>query len=183
MDDNQVKQKMEEIASMVRDDVSAIRTGRATPALVEDIVVDAYGGAQKMRLNELASITATDAQTVVISPWDKSIIGEIKKGILASNAGYNPSIDGEIIRIVMLPLTREDREKYVKLLGTKLENGKIMLRQVRTNVMKDIKDLFEKKEISEDEKFGSEKRLQEITDQYVKTIEDMGEAKEKELLS
>lgn len=168
---------------MVRDDVSAIRTGRATPALVEDIVVDAYGGAQKMRLNELASITATDAQTVVISPWDKSIIGEIKKGILASNAGYNPSIDGEIIRIVMLPLTREDREKYVKLLGTKLENGKIMLRQVRTNVMKDIKDLFEKKEISEDEKFGSEKRLQEITDQYVKTIEDMGEAKEKELLS
>lgn len=183
MDDNQVKQKMEEIASMVRDDVSAIRTGRATPALVEDIVVDAYGGAQKMRLNELASITATDAQTVVISPWDKSIIGEIKKGILASNAGYNPSIDGDIIRIVMLPLTREDREKYVKLLGTKLENGKIMLRQVRTNVMKDIKDLFEKKEISEDEKFGSEKRLQEITDQYVKTIEDMGEAKEKELLS
>ncbi len=168
---------------MVRDDVSAIRTGRATPALVEDIVVDAYGGAQKMRLNELASITATDAQTVVISPWDKSIIGEIKKGILASNAGYNPSIDGDIIRIVMLPLTREDREKYVKLLGTKLENGKIMLRQVRTNVMKDIKDLFEKKEISEDEKFGSEKRLQEITDQYVKTIEDMGEAKEKELLS
>ena len=183
MDDNAVKQKMEEIISMVKSDVSSIRTGRATPALVEDIIVDAYGGVQKMRLNELASITATDAQTIVISPWDKSIVGEIKKGILSSNAGFNPSIDGDIIRIILPPLTREDREKYVKLLGVKLENGKIMLRQLRSNEIKRIKDLFENKEISEDEKFNLEKRLQEITDHHVGLIEEIGEAKEKELLS
>ncbi len=183
MDDNQVKQKMEEVVSMVKNDISSIRTGRAAPSLVEDISIDAYGGTQKMKLNELASITATDAQTLVISPWDKSVIGEIRKGILASNAGFNPSIDGEIIRITMSPLTTEDREKYVKLLGTKLENGKIMLRQIRTNAMKDIKDAYENKEISEDEKFASEKRLQEITDNFTKSIEDIGETKEKELLS
>lgn len=183
MDDKQVKQKMEEVVSVVKNDISSIRTGRATPSMVEDIVVMAYGGAQKMRLNELASITTTDAQTLVISPWDKTVIGEIRKGILASNAGFNPSIDGEVIRITMPPLTTEDREKYVKLLNAKLENGKIMLRQIRTNAMKDIKDAYEDKEISEDEKFSSEKRLQEITDQYVESVEEMGEVKEKELLA
>lgn len=183
MDDNEIKQKMEDVISVVKNDLSSIRTGRATPSLVEDIVVDAYGGTQKLRLNELASITATDAQTLVISPWDKTVIGEIRKGILSSNAGFNPSIDGEIIRITMPPLTTEDREKYVKLLGTKLENGKIMLRQIRTNAMKDIKDAYDNKEISEDEKFGSEKRLQEITDNFTKIIEEIGETKEKELLS
>ena len=177
-----MKSKMAEVVAMVKDDIASIRTGRATPALVEDIVVSVYGGAQKLKIMELASITTPDTQTIVIDPWDKSIIGDIKKGMLAANVGLNPSIDGQIIRISLPPLTTEDREKYVKLLGAKLEQGKVMLRQVRGDTMRDIKAGFEKKEISEDIKFAQEKKLQELTDEFVEKIEEMGAVKEKELL-
>jgi ribosome recycling factor len=119
----------------------------------------------------------------MIDPWDKSIIGEIRQGILAANVGMNPSIDGEIIRISMPPLTTEDREKYVKLLSTKLENGKIMIRQIRSDAMHEIKKGFEEKTLTEDEKFASEKRLQEITDEFISKIQEVGEKKKAELLS
>lgn len=182
MDEASVRAKMVEVVTMVKDDIGSIRTGRATPALVEDLIVAAYGGAQKLKIMELASITAPDTQTIVIDPWDKSIIGDIKKGILSANAGLNPSIDGQIIRISLPPLTTEDREKYVRLLGTKLEQGKVMIRQIRGDAMRDIKNAFEKKEISEDIKFNQEKRLQELTDEFVEKIEEMGRVKEQELL-
>lgn len=182
MDEASVKSKMTEVVALVKDDISSIRTGRATPALVEDVIVAAYGGVQKLKIMELASITAPDTQTIVIDPWDKSIIGDIKKGILAANVGLNPSIDGQIIRISLPPLTTEDREKYVKLLGAKLEQGKVMLRQIRGDIMRDVKNAFEKKELSEDIKFSQEKRLQELTDEFVDKIEEMGRVKEQELL-
>jgi ribosome recycling factor len=182
MDEASVKQKMQVVIDLVMSDVSSIRTGRATPGLVEDIVIAAYGGQQKLKVQELATINATDPQTIVIQPYDKSIIGDIRKGIEAANVGLSPSIDGEIIRIALPPLTSEDREKYVKLLGTKLENGKVMIRQIRGDVMRDIKEAFEKKEISEDLKFNQEKRLQEITDDFVQQIVGLGEKKEQELL-
>jgi len=119
---------------------------------------------------------------LVIEPWDKSIIGEIRQGIVAANIGLNPVIDAEILRISLPPLTSEDREKYVKLLSTKLENGKIMIRQVRGDFMHEIKKAFEVKELSEDEKFGQEKSLQEITDEFIDKIEEDGERKKQELL-
>src|SRR4030067_333798 len=104
MDENVIRGRMQVALDLVLKDLSTIRTGRATPALVEDIVILAYGGSQKLRLQEVASITTTDPQTIVIDPWDKSIIGEIRQGLLA-NAGLNPSIDGEIIRISFPPMT------------------------------------------------------------------------------
>jgi ribosome recycling factor len=131
---------------------------------------------------EVASITSPDPTQIIISPWDKSIIGDIKKGILEANNGMNPNIDGEIIRIVVPPLTTEDREKYVKLLSQKLENGKVEIRQARADEMHEIKKKFEAKEVSEDEKFGQEKKLQELTDGFIKKIEEMGEKKKTELL-
>lgn len=176
-----IRGRMQVALDLVLKDLSTIRTGRATPALVEDIVILAYGGSQKLRLQEVASITTTDPQTIVIDPWDKSIIGEIRQGLLA-NAGLNPSIDGEIIRISFPPMTGEDRDKYIKLLSTKLENGRVMIRQIRGDGMQDIKKSFEGKEITEDEKFASEKKLQEITDGFVKRIDGAGKAKETELL-
>ena len=115
MDEASVTQKMQKVVDSVVGDISGIRTGRATPSLVENIMVPAYGGTQMMRVLEVASITAPDSQMLVISPWDKSIIGDIRKGILEANMGMNPSIDGEVIRISFPPLTTEDREKYVKL--------------------------------------------------------------------
>ena len=181
LDETSVKNKMQEVVSLVSTDIGSIRTGRATPALVEDIKIAAYGGTQQMKVNELATITAPDNQTLVLEPFDKSIIGEIRKGILAANVGLNPGIDGEIIRISLPPLTSEDREKYIKLLGTKIENGKIMIRQIRGDAMGDIKDAYEEKNISEDEKFTQEKKLQELTDTFTDKIEEMGERKEKEL--
>lgn len=182
MDEDLIASKFQKILDLVSSDIGTIRTGRATPALVENIIVPAYGGTQKLKVVELAGISAPDPTQIVISPWDKSIIGDIRKGILEANVGMNPSIDGEVIRIVMPPLTTEDREKYVKLLSQKLEAGKVMIRQVRGDEMHDIKKKFEAKEMSEDEKFAAEKKLQELTDQFVIKIEEMGEKKKQELL-
>jgi ribosome recycling factor len=182
MDETSIRSKMKSVVEMVATDIGSIRTGRASSGLIEDLEVPVYGGQQKLKVQELATITVQDAQTIVIDPWDKSIIGEIRQGILAANIGLNPAIDGEIIRISMPPLTTEDREKYVKLLNQKLENGRIMIRQIRGDAMKDVKDSFEKKELSEDEKFNQEKRLQEITDEFIGMIEEVGKKKEQEIL-
>lgn len=182
MDEASVRSKMQSVVDVVASDVAGIRTGRATPSLVENIVVPAYGGTQRLKVVELASITASDPTQIIISPWDKSIIGDIRKGIMEANVGMNPSIDGEIIRITMPPLTTEDREKYVKLLSVKLENGRVMVRQVRADEMHEIKKKFEAREATEDEKFTNEKKLQEITDEFVGKIEEMGEKKKMELL-
>lgn len=182
MDEAQVSSRFQKIVDLVAADLSGIRTGRASPALVENIVVPAYGGTQRMRIVELATLSSPDPTQIVISPWDKSIIGDIKKGILEANIGMNPNIDGEIIRIIIPPLTTEDREKYVKLLSVKLENGRVMIRQARGDEMHEIKKKFEVKEVTEDEKFSQEKRLQELTDQFIAKIEEMGEKKKQDLL-
>ena len=182
MDESSIRSKMQLTLDVVASDIGAIRTGRATPALVENIVCPAYGGTQRLRVMELATISVPDPTQIVINPWDKSIIGDIRKGIVEANIGLNPSIDGEIIRIVIAPMTTEDREKYVKLLSGKLENGKVAVRQVRGDEMHDIKNKFEAKEITEDDKFAFEKKLQEITDEFIRKIEEMGEKKKTELL-
>lgn len=183
MDENQISSKMQKVVDSVVSDISGIRTGRATPSLVENIMVPAYGGTQTMRVLEVASITAPDTSMLVISPWDKSIIGDIRKGILEANMGMNPSIDGEVIRISFPPLTTEDREKYVKLLSAKLENGKVLIRSVRADEMHEIKKKFEAKEITEDDKKDDETKLQELTNLYIGKIETVGEAKKQELLT
>ena len=182
MDQSIIRSKMQSSLEIVASDIAGIRTGRATPSLVENIVCPAYGGTQRLKVVELATISAPDPSQIIINPWDKSIIGDIRKGIAEANIGMNPSIDGEIIRITMPPLTTEDREKYVKLLSGKLENGKVIIRQVRADEMHEIKKKFEAKEMTEDEKFGNEKKLQEITDEFVGKIEEMGEKKKKEVM-
>lgn len=182
MDQAQVSSRMQKVIDSTVTDISSIRTGRATPSLVENIVCPAYGGTQMLRVMELASITAPDTNSIVISPWDKSIIGDIKKGLLSANVGLNPNIDGEIIRIIIPPLTTEDREKYVKLLSQKLENSRVQIRQVRADEMHEIKKGFEAKTVTEDEKAEQEKKLQELTDSFIAKIEEIGEKKKQELL-
>lgn len=182
MDEAQISSRFQKIIDLIAGDLAGIRTGRASPALVENIIVPAYGGTQRMRIVELATLSSPDPTQIVISPWDKSIIGDIKKGILEANIGMNPNIDGEIIRIIIPPLTTEDREKYVKLLSVKLENGRVMIRQARGDEMHEIKKKFESKEVTEDERFSQEKRLQELTDQFIAKIEEMGGKKKQDLL-
>lgn len=173
---------MDQALSDLKQDISQVRTGRASTSMVENIVVSAYGGAQRLKIMELANINAQDPTMIVIEPWDKQVVGEIRKAILAANVGLNPSIDGDVIRISIPPMTGEDREKFVKLLHTKLENAKVHIRQIRADAMKDIKTAFESKDIGEDEKFSQEESLQKITDEYTQKVEDLGKTKESELL-
>jgi len=182
MDESPVHKRMQDVFDLTSSDLATIRTGRVTPSLVEDIVVPAYGGTQRLKVVELASITAQDARTLVIEPWDKSIVGEIRKGILEANVGLNPVLEETRLRISLPEMTSEDRQNYVKLLSKKLEAGRIMIRQVRGDFMKKIKEDFENKLLSEDEKFDAEKRLQEITDEYIQKIDQAGKAKEEEIL-
>ena len=144
MDEPTINSKMQQVVALVSSDISGIRTGKASSAIIESLEIMVYGGQQRMKINELGTITVPDAQTIVIDPWDKSIIGDIRKGLDLANIGLNPSIDGNIIRLTLPPLTTEDRDKYVKLLHTKLESGKIMIRQIRADFMHDIKKSFER---------------------------------------
>jgi len=181
MDESSLRSKMQQVLDLVVSDAASIRTGRATSALVEDLSIDVYGGAQKLKVKEVATITLPDTQTIVLEPWDKSIIGDIRKGISLANIGLNPTIDGEIIRISFPPLTTEDREKFIRLLSVKLENGKVMIRQIRGEEMRNIREAFDKKEVSEDEKFDSEKKVQQVTDEFVAKIDEVGDRKKQEL--
>ncbi len=182
MDINSISSKFQKVLDVVVSDIASVRTGRVAPSLVENIVCPAYGGTQNLRILELASITAPDPYTLVISPWDKSIIGDIKKGILEANLGMNPSIDGEVLRISFPPLTTEDREKYVKILSQKIESGRVMIRQIRGEEMHNIKKKFEAKEITEDERAEQEKKIQELTDGFIAKIEEAGEKKKQDLM-
>lgn len=179
---NHARDQMKKAIEVTRTDLSSIRSGRATPVLVENIVVSVYGGSQKLKIMELATITTMDAKSIVIAPFDSSITAEIERGLLEANTGFTPVVDGEIIRISLPPLSEERRQEYIKLARTKLEGGRIMVRQVRAEAMKDLKKLEADAQISEDERKHGEKMIQELTDEMVAEIDALGEKKEEELL-
>ena len=183
MDLDEVKQKMAKVIEFTSSDVASIRTGRATPALVENIVVNAYGGTTKMKVVELAQITVPDTASLVITPYDQSIIGEIRRDIIAANVGLTPVLDNNLIRIAVPALTAERRMEYVKMLGKKLEDGRVKVRQVRHEKMGELKRMAEEGEINEDDRTRIEEELQRITDKMMEEIGKIGEAKEKELLT
>lgn len=173
---------MEKALEILRGEVASIRTGRATPALVENIVCLVYGGTQRLKIVELGTITTPDPNAIAITPWDQSIIGEIKRGIELANVGLTPIIDGELIRIAVPTLSAERRAEFVKLLHRHLEGGRIMVRQVRHDKMADIKRAADEEELPEDDRFRLEEELQKITDEFIGKIEEIGEKKETELL-
>lgn len=176
------RQRMQKSVDLFKEEILTIRTGRATPSLIENIVCSVYQGTQNLRLKELASITASDPQTLAVQPWDGSIIGEIKQGILAANVGLTPVIDGAIIRISIPPMTAERRQEYVRLLRQKAEEARIAIRNIRRDKMVEIKEAFGRKVLSEDEKFRTEQELQKITDFYIGQVGGIEEKKEAELL-
>ncbi len=179
---NQARDHMKKAIEVTRTDLSSIRSGRATPALVENIVVSVYGGSQKLKIMELATITTMDAKSIVIAPFDPSIISEIERGLQEANVGLTPVVDGEIIRITIPLLSEERRQEYIKLARTKLEGGRIMIRQIRHEAMKNLKKLEEEGTISEDERKHGEKVIQELTDEMIAEIDALGEKKEAELV-
>jgi ribosome recycling factor len=173
------KKRIDKVLEILKTDLDTIRTGRATPALVENIVINAYGGSAKLKVMELATVSVTDAKTLVITPFDATQIDEIQKGIEAANAGFTPNTDGAVIRINIPPLSQERREELIKAMRQKLENGKIMVRQVRHEAMDQIKKEYEGQE---DEIKRLEKEVQKMVDDTVATIENWGKQKESELL-
>lgn len=173
------KKKIDKVLDVLKGDLSTIRTGRATPSLVENIVINAYAGTAKLKVMELATIGITDAKTLVITPFDPSIINEIQKGIEAANAGFTPVIDGTLIRISIPPLSQERREELIKAMKHKLENGKVMVRQVRHEAMEEIKKEFEGRE---DDIKRLEKEVQKLVDDTISTIDSFGVQKEEELM-
>lgn len=181
MDEGKIRERMEAVIGLYQDDIATIRTGRATPALVEEIEVSVYQGQQRMKLKQLGAITVADARSLVFQPWDQSIIKEIKNGILASGSGLGAVVEGEVIRISLPVLTSEQREEYVRLLGRKTEAARVMIRDIRSEERYRLQEELKKKEISEDEFHQQEKRLQEITDEFISRIDQLAENKEKEI--
>jgi len=176
-----VKQKMQAGVDYTRREMAMIRTGRANPALVENIVINAYGGTAKMRVVELGTISVPEPQQLVITPYDQSIIGDVRRDLEAANLGVMPVIDNGVIRMTFPALTTERRLEYVKLLHTRLEDGRVKIRQIRHDKMTELKRQFEAKELTEDDRHRLEKELQELTDEMMKLVEEMGKMKEEEL--
>lgn len=185
MDDqysSEIKAKMLRALEVTKTDLATVHTGRATPALVEHIEINAYGASQKLKLQELATISSIDTKTLVIHPFDPATRDEIVKGILEANIGFSPIAEGSEIRINIPPLSQERRHEYLKLARAKLEAGRIMIRQVRHEEMAELKKDYEAKLITEDDKKRAEKIIQELTDTMIAEIDHLGEMKEKELM-
>lgn len=163
----------------MKTEFSALRVGRATPALVENILVDYYGA--KAPLKQLASISAPEPRLLIIEPWNKNDISAIEKAILSSDIGLNPITDKNLIRINIPPLTEERRNSLIKIIGAKLEEGKVRCRTARDEAIKEITDLFSSKKITEDEKFEIKEKIQELINTANKNLETMTGLKEKEI--
>lgn len=158
---------------------SAINTGKANPAMVEGITVEAYGS--QMAIRDMAAITTPDARTIAIQPWDKSVIKAIEKAILTSNIGITPAVSGEIIRLPLPELTGERRQELVKVASRHAEDGRVAVRNVRRDAMDAVKKLQKDGVISEDELKRAEKEIQAKIDDSIKKINDLFAAKEKDL--
>ena len=169
------------VTTHFKQELSALRVGQALPALVEDLSVFAYGVANPLK--QLASIIASDARTLVVQPWDKSVIRDIEKALFAANLGLTPVVDGQMIRLTMPPLTEERRKEMVKLINQKLEQAKQSLRQVRDGLREKIMAAEKAKELSEDDKFRLLKDLDKLTGQIAAALQIMSEEKSKQVMT
>jgi len=163
----------------LKSDIAVLRTGRATPALVEDIIVDAYG--TKQPLKAVASITVADAKTLNVDPWDKSLTQTVEEAIRKSDIGINPVNDGTRIRLPLPELSTERRADLIKVLHKKLEEARISIRKIREEVRSEIDKQEKAKDISEDEKFNFQDDLDALVKEYNEQIKQVGEEKEKEI--
>lgn len=172
-----LKTILEKIVSDFKSEAATLRTGRATPALVEDLMVDYYGTATPLKA--LASISSPEARQLVIQPWDKNAIQPVERAIRESSLGLNPAVDRDSIRLIIPSLTEERRKELSKLLGRYAEDARIHVRQVREDAAKDL----EKREVSDDDKFREKQEIQKQVDEANKKIEEAALAKEKEIMT
>ncbi|MEK7541284.1 MAG: ribosome recycling factor [Patescibacteria group bacterium] len=176
-----IKQKLERIAAHLRQEVAGLRTGRATPALVENIEAEHYG--VRTPVKALASITTTGPREIVIQPWDKAALPAIERAIAASSLGLAPIADRDVIRLSVPPLTEERRKELARLLGKYVEEARIKVRQERDEALKEVERALKAKEISENERERRRRDAQKLIDEGNRKIEEIGAAKEKEILT
>lgn len=178
---SKTKEKMEKCLNSLERDYKAVRAGRANPAILDRVTVDYYG--TPTPINQMAAISVPEPRMLMIQPWDASTLKEIEKAINTAEIGINPSNDGKVIRLVFPPLTEERRKELVKDIAKRAEEAKVAIRNVRRDAMDDLKKLKKNNEITEDDQKTGEKKLQDITDSYVKEAEEMEKKKEQEILS
>lgn len=175
------KDKMEKCLDALNRDYKAVRAGRANPAILDRVTVDYYG--TPTPINQMAAISVPEPRMLMIQPWDASTLKDIEKAINTAEIGINPSNDGKVIRLSFPALTEERRKELVKDISKRGEEAKVAVRNVRRDAMDDIKKLKKDNEITEDDQKNGEKKLQDITDSYIKQVEEMVKKKEDEVLS
>ena len=172
--------EFEAVLKHFNEELGGIRTGRANPSLVENLVAEVYGS--RMQIRELGSISAPEPNMLVVRPWDQNVIKDVEKVIASSPLGLNPSIEGDVIRIKLPDLTEERREQLVKVLREKLEQSRIALRHWRDKVREEVQEATKQGTMSEDEKFRGLEELDQKTKEYTLKLETMSENKEKEIM-
>ena len=174
------KTRMKGAVQALEEDLAAIRTGRANPALVDKLSVQYYGAPTP--LQQLASVGVPEPRTLLIRPFDASTLKDIEKAIQASDLGLTPNNDGKVIRLNLPPLTEERRGELVRIVGHSVEEARVAIRNVRRDLMKELREFEDEDLISEDERKRGEKQVQQLTDDFIKEIDEIGERKEKEIL-
>lgn len=174
------EERMEKSLGALTANLNKIRTGRAHPSLLDGIRVNYYGS--ETPLNQVAAINVEDARTLSVVPWEKNIVPDVEKAIMKSDLGLNPSTAGTVIRIPMPMLTEETRRGYTRQAKQEAEQGRISIRNIRRDVLADVKELLKEKEITEDEERKAQEDIQKITDRFVAEVDKILAAKEADLM-
>ena len=176
----EVERKMNRAMEALDRELSSLRTGRATPSLIENVSVEYYG--TPTPLKQIASISAPDARAIMVQPWDKQALRDIERSLMKSELGFNPSNDGNIITVPIPPLNQERRQELVRLLKRKIEEGKVSVRNVRRDGLESLRKMEREKAISQDQNRRSQDQLQKTTDSFIKNIDQVSTAKEAEIM-
>lgn len=176
----ELRERMIRSVEALQDDLMGIRTGRASPALVERLPVEYYG--TLTLLNQMASIAAPEPRLLIIKPWDPSALAEIERAILKSDLGLTPMNDGKLIRLNIPRLTEERRRELVKLVSRRVEEGRVAIRNLRRDALQDLKEFEKEKMISEDDFYRGKDDVQDLTDEFIQQIDEIGKRKEEELM-
>jgi ribosome recycling factor len=174
------RERMAKCVQTFQSELKKLRTGRAHPSLIEHLKVDYYGS--EVPLQQVASIAVEDGRTLVVSPWEKSVVQAVEKAIFKSDLGLTPMTAGTVIRIPMPPLTEERRREITKVLRHDAENARVAVRNIRRDVMTEVKEMLKKKTISQDDERRAETEIQKLTDKHVGDIDQLLAAKEKEVM-
>jgi len=175
----ETESKMEKTVQLLSEDFRSIRTGRASPALVERLVIEYYG--TMVPLNQVSTISAPEPRLLTIRPWESAMLDPIEKAILKSDLGLTPNNDGKLIRLAIPRLSEERRQELVRVVGRKVEEAKVAIRNCRREAIDDLKEFEEEGMISEDDFYRGKEQIQEVTDQYIDKVDQVGARKEDEI--